>query len=97
MMIIKLFAKIILFPVFLITCFIKTWAKVIARIGSMVLGMIYLLMFIVIAFHFCRQEWTPMLFTIGMSFGLFLVTFCAVAVGVLLDSISDKLSKILTS
>ena len=96
MVIIKLFAKIILFPVFLITCFIKTSAKVIARIGSMVLGLIYLMMLIVIAFHFCRQEWTPMLFTIGISFGLFLVTFCAVAVGVL-DSISDKLSKILAS
>lgn len=97
MMIIKLFVKLILFPVFLIMCFIKTWAKVIARIGSMILGLIYLLMFIVIVFHFCRQEWTPMLFTIGMSFGLFLVSFCAVAVGVLLDNISDKLSKILAS
>lgn len=97
MFMIKLLAKIIMFPVFLMVCFIRTWVGVLSKIGCVILGLFYLIMLAIIIMYACHHMWGAVMIALGMSFGAFLVSFSAVAVGVLLDSISDKLSKILAS
>lgn len=97
MFIIKLLAKIILFPVFLMVCFIKAWVGILSKIGCIILGLFYLIMLAIIIMYACQHMWGAVMIALGMSFGAFLVSFSAVAVGVLLDSISDKLSNILAS
>lgn len=97
MFMIKLLAKIIMFPVFLMVCFIKTWVGILSKIGCIILGLFYLIMLAIIIMYACQHMWGAVMIALGMSFGAFLVSFSAVAVGVLLDSISDKLSKILAS
>ena len=97
MFMIKLLAKIIMFPVFLMVCFIRTWVGVLSKIGCVILGLFYLIMLAIIIMYACQHMWGAVMIALGMSFGAFLVSFSAVAVGVLLDSISDMLSKILAS
>lgn len=70
---------------------------VLSKIGCVILGLFYLIMLVIIIMYACQHMWGAVMIALGMSFGAFLVSFSAVAVGVLLDSISDMLSKILAS
>lgn len=97
MMILKLLLKIVLFPVFLIMCFIKSWVGVLSKIGCVILGLFYLLMLVIIVMYISMKMWDAVIMGIVFSFAAFLVTFGAVAVGVAIEDITDKLSDILAS
>ena len=97
MFILKLLLKIALFPVFLIMCFIKSWVGVLSKIGCVILGLFYLLMLVIIVMYISMKMWDAVIMGVAFSFAAFLVTFGAVAVGVALEDITDKLSNILAS
>ncbi len=97
MFILKLLLKVILLPVFLMVCFIRTWVEVLSRIGCVILGLFYLVMLAIIIMYVSKQMWGAVVISVAMSFAVFLVTFAAVAVGVALESITDKISNILAS
>lgn len=97
MMILKFLLKIALFPVFLIMCFIKSWVGVLSKIGCVILGLFYLLMLVIIVMYISMKMWDAVIMGVVFSFAAFLVTFGAVAVGVAIEDITDKLSNILAS
>lgn len=97
MFILKLLLKIILLPVFLMICFIRSWVDVLSKIGCVILGLFYMFMFMVIIMYVRMKMWDAVGIAAALSFAGFLVTFAAVAVGVALEGITDKLSKILAS
>ena len=93
MFVIKLLVKLILLPVFLMVCFIRTWVEVLSRIGCVILGLFYLVMLAIIIMYVSKQMWGAVAISVGMSFGAFLLTFAAVAVGMAFENIGDKLSE----
>ena len=97
MFILKMLVKILLFPVFLMVCFIRTWVELLSRIGCVVLGLFYLLMLTIIIMYITKQMWSAVIISLVMSFGAFLITFAAVAVGMALEGIGDKISEWLAS
>lgn len=97
MFILKFFLKAILLPVFLMVCFIRTWVEVLSRIGCVILGLFYLVMLAIIIMYVSKQMWGAVAISVGMSFGAFLISFAAVAVGMALEEIGDKLSGIISS
>ena len=97
MFILKMLVKILLFPVFLMVCFIRTWVELLSRIGCVVLGLFYLLMLTIIIMYITKQMWSVVIISLAMSFGAFLITFAAVAVGMALEGIGDKISEWLAS
>jgi hypothetical protein len=94
---IKLLAKIIMFPVFLMVCFIRTWVGVISKIGCVILGLFYLIMLAIIIMYACQHMWGAVMIALGMSFGAFLVSFSAVAVGMVLEGIGNKIGDFFVS
>lgn len=97
MFILKLLVKIILLPAFLMVCFVRTWVEVLSRIGCVILGLFYLVMLAIIIMYVSKQMWGAVAISVAMSFGAFLITFAAVAVGMALEGIGDKISEILAS
>ncbi len=97
MFMIKLLAKIIMFPVFLMVCFIRTWVGVISKIGCVILGLFYLIMLAIIIMYACQHMWGAVMIALGMSFGAFLVSFSAVAVGMVLEGIGNKIGDFFVS
>jgi hypothetical protein len=97
MFILKLLVKMIIFPIFLLVCFIRTWVELLSRIGCVILGIFYLLMLAIIVMYISKQMWSAVIISVVMSFGAFLLTFAAVAVGIALEDIGDKISEILAS
>lgn len=97
MFMIKLLAKIIMFPVFLMVCFIRTWVGALSKIGCVILGLFYLIMLAIIIMYACQHMWGAAMIALGMSFGAFLVSFSAVAVGMVLEGIGDKIGEFLAS
>lgn len=97
MFMIKLLAKIIVFPVFLMVCFIRTWVSILSKIGCVILGLFYLIMLAIIIMYACQHMWGCVMIALGMSFGAFLVSFSAVAVGMVLEGIGDKMGEFLAS
>jgi hypothetical protein len=97
MFILKLLLKAILLPVFLMVCFIKTWVEVLSRIGCVILGVFYLVMLVIIIMYVSKQMWGAVAISVGMSFGAFLISFSAVAVGMVLEGIGDKIGEIIAS
>ena len=97
MMILKLLMKVVLFPLFLIMCFIKSWVGVLSKIGCVILDLFYLLMLIIIVMYISMKMWDAVFMGVVFSFAAFLLTFGAVAVGVAIEDITDKLSNILAS
>ncbi|RKM56813.1 hypothetical protein D6855_14185 [Butyrivibrio sp. CB08] len=97
MMLLKLLMKVVLFPLFLIMCFIKSWVGVLSKIGCVILGLFYLLMLIIIVMYISMKMWDAVFMGVVFSFAAFLLTFGAVAVGVAIEDITDKLSNILAS
>ena len=95
MFILKLLVKIILLPIFLMVCFIRTWVEVLSKIGCVILGVFYLVMLAIIIMYVSKQMWGAVAISVGMSFLAFLVSFSAVAVGMVLEGIGDKLSDFL--
>ncbi len=91
MFILKLLLKIILLPVFLMVCFIRTWVEVLSRIGCVILGLFYLVMLAIIIMYVSKQMWGAVAISAGMSFAAFLVTFAAVSVGMALEEIGNKI------
>ena len=39
MFVLRLLVKIILFPIFLMVCFIRTWVELLSRVGCVILGL----------------------------------------------------------
>ncbi len=97
MFILKFLFKVILLPVFLMICFIRTWVEVLSRIGCVILGIFYLVMFAIIIMYVSKQMWGAVAISVGMSLGAFLISFSAVAVGMALEGIGEKLSSLLAS
>lgn len=97
MFILKLLLKVILLPVFLMVCFIRTWVEVLSRIGCVILGLFYLVMLAIIIMYVSKQMWGAVAISVGMSFTAFLISFSAVAVGMALEGIGEKISEILAS
>ena len=95
MFILKMFAKILLVPMFLMVCFIRTWVELLSRIGCVILGLFYLLMLAIIIMYITKQMWGAVVLSVIISFGAFLITFAAVAVGMAMEGIGDKISEIL--
>ena len=97
MFILKLLLKAILLPVFLMVCFIRTWVEVLSRIGCVILGLFYLVMFAIIIMYISRQMWGAVAISVGMSFGAFLISFAAVAVGMAVEELGDRIKEMLLS
>lgn len=97
MFILKLLVKIILLPLFLAICFVRTWVEVLSKIGCVILGLFYLLMLAVIITLACQHLWGCVAISVAVSFAGFIVTFATMAVGMALDGISDKIGEILAS
>lgn len=97
MFILKILLKAILLPVFLMVCFIRTWVEVLSRIGCVILGLFYIVMFAIIIMYVSKQMWGAVAISVCMSLGAFLIAFSAVAVGMAIESIGDKISEILAS
>jgi hypothetical protein len=97
MFLLKLLLKVILLPVFLVVCFIRTWVEVLSRIGGVILGLFFLVMLVIIIMYISKQMWGAVAISVGMSFAAFLISFAAVAVGMALEGIGDKISEILAS
>lgn len=97
MFILKLLLKVILFPVFLMVCFIRTWVEVLSRIGCVILGLFYLVMLAIIIMYVSKQMWGAVAISVAMSFVAFFVTFAAMAVGMVLEGIGDKISEMIAS
>lgn len=97
MFILRMLVKILLIPVFLMVCFIRTWVELLSRIGYVILGLFYLLMLAIIIMYITKQMWGAVVLSVIISFGAFLITFAAVAVGMALEGIGDKISEILAS
>ncbi len=97
MFMIKLLAKIIMFPMFLMVCFIRTWVGVLSKIGCVILGLFYLIMLAIIIMYACQHMWGAVMIALLMSFGAFLVSFSAVAVGMALEGVGDKMGEFLIS
>ena len=95
MFILKMFVKLLLIPVFLMVCFIRTWVELLSRISCIILGLFYLLMLAIIIMYITKQMWGAVVLSVIISFGAFLITFAAVAVGMALEGIGDKISEIL--
>lgn len=75
MFILKLVVKIILFPVFLMVCFVRTWTDLLAKIGCVILGFFYLIMLAIIIMYASKHMWGAVAISVGMSFAAFLVSF----------------------
>ena len=75
MFILKLLLKVILLPVFLMICFIRTWVEILSRIGCVILGLFYLVMLAIIIMYISKQMWGAVAILLGMSFVAFLVSF----------------------
>ncbi len=56
-----------------------------------------LVMLAIIIMYVSKQMWGAVAISVGMSFGAFLLTFAAVAVGMALENVGDKLSEWLAS
>ena len=96
MFVFKLLVKIIMFPIFLMVCFIRTWVELLSRIGCVILGLFYMIMLAIIIMYIGKQMWGAVAISVAMSFGAFLVTFAAVAVGMALESIGDKIGELMS-
>ena len=97
MFILKLLVKIILLPVFLMVCFVRTWVEVLSKIGCVILGLFYIVMIAIIVMYVSKQMWAAVAISVGMSFVAFLVSFSTVAVGMALEGIGNKISDLLAS
>ena len=51
----------------------------------------------IIIMYITKQMWGAVVLSVIISFGAFLITFAAVAVGMALEGIGDKISEILAS
>jgi hypothetical protein len=97
MFIIKLLLKVILLPVFLMVCFIRTWVEVLSKIGCVILGLFYLAMLAIIVMYISMRMWDAALLGVVFSFVAFIFIFGSVAVGVVIEDIINKIGNILTS
>ncbi len=97
MFILKLLLKAILLPVFLMVCFIRTWVEVLSRIGCVILGLFYLVMIAIIIMYVSKQMWGAVAISVGMSFVAFMITFCAVAIGMVFEGIGGKIAEFMQS
>ncbi len=97
MYILKLLLKIILFPLYLMVCFIRTWVELLSKIGFVILGLFYLIMLAIIIMYVYHKMWGCVAIALGMSFIAFLISFASVAVGVVLDGVRDKIGGFLAS
>ena len=96
MFILKLLLKAVLLPVFLMVCFIRTWVEVLSRIGCVILGLFYLVMLAIIIMYVSKQMWGAVAISVCMSFGAFLISFAAVAVGMALENVGDMIGEYLS-
>ncbi|MBQ9305654.1 hypothetical protein [Butyrivibrio sp.] len=96
MFVLRLLVKIILFPIFLMVCFIRTWVELLSRVGCVILGLFYLLMLAIIVMYVSKHMWGAVAISVAMSFGAFLITFAGVAVGMALESIGDKIGELMS-
>lgn len=96
MFILKLVVKIIMFPIFLMVCFIRTWVELLSKVGCVILGLFYLFMLAFIIMYVSKQMWGAVAIAVAMSFGAFIITFAAVAVGMALESIGDKIGELMS-
>lgn len=97
MFVLKLILKIILFPVFIGVCFIKTWVEFLSKIGCVILGGFYLVMLAIIVMYAYKHMWGCVAISVVMSFAGFMVSFATVAVETILEGIGDRLGDILAS
>ena len=97
MFMLKLILKMLLLPVFIGVCFIKTWVEVLSKIGCVVLGVFYFAMLAIIVMYACKHMWGCVAISVAISFVGFMVSFAAVAIGTVIEGIGDRLGDILAS
>ena len=97
MFMLKLILKMLLLPVFIGVCFIKTWVEVLSKIGCVVLGAFYFAMLAIIVMYACKHMWGCVAISVAISFVGFMVSFAAVAIGTVIEGIGDRLGDILAS
>ena len=97
MFILKLLLKIILFPLYLMVCFIRTWVELLSKIGCGIGGRGERSMGSIIIMYVCQKMCRCVAIAVGMSFIAFLISFASVAVGVVLDGVRDKIGGFLAS
>ena len=97
MFMLKLILEMLLLPVFIGVCFIKTWVEVLSKIGCVVLGVFYLAMLAIIVMYACKHMWGCVAISVAISFVGFMVSFAAVAIGTVIEGIGDRLGDILAS
>ena len=95
MFITKLLLKVILLPVFLMVCFIRTWVEVLSKIGCVIFGVFYLVMLAIIIMYISMRMWDAVLIAGLISFVAFIFIFGAVAVGAAIEDVANIISNIL--
>ncbi len=68
MFILRMLVKILLIPVFLMVCFIRTWVELLSRIGCVILGLFYLLMLAIIIMYITKQMWGAVVLSVIIFF-----------------------------
>lgn len=97
MLILKILGKIILFPIFLIMCFIRIWVMLLSRVGVFAIALFYMLMAVLLIIQLVSQNWFGVGLAIGVSFVAFLPAFAMAAIDTLFEDICSYLGGVLVS
>lgn len=95
MFILKMILKLLLLPVYLIVCFVKTWVDLLAKLGCIMLGLFYLLMLCIFIMLICQHQWVQLGIATAFSFAAFLASLLLVAAGTALDVIGDRIGDLI--
>ena len=87
MIIIRLFVKIVLFPVVLILLLVKGFIRIAAELSSIVLGGQILLVFIFIIYTICIKDWNQLFVPVLIEAGLMTIMIGTAIIEELIDTV----------
>jgi hypothetical protein len=97
MFILKLLIKVILLPVFLLSCFISSWAGLLSKVSGFILGLFNLLLLMILIMYLSRHDWPQAAITGLIAFVAFMISFSASFLEIVMELITKKLSNIIFS
>ncbi len=97
MIILKLFLKVLLLPVYLIVTFVAFMVNFASSMASVVVGLYFFFMILMIIWFGYNHNWFGVGLSIGVSFVGFLISFAAVAINEILMLLSEKIGEVLMS
>ena len=98
MFILKLFLKLLLFPIYLFMKFISFMITFASTMGALVYGLFFFVMILFLAYvGFGRQEWLAVGIGLGFCFLVYLSGLAVVAINSILIGINDKMTSFIFS